>query len=209
MFGVSDTSGTDIDEELTPVSAPTRGLAILAALIITAALLVGYFLLRRRHAARLRTEQAAQTTTQPPTIPAELQLFVDDAMIRGPQAVLGGYVLNISNRGMTNLYVELELKRRKDNVSEFRVIALEPRDLEAGRTGQYSLSVPSREYRESHVRRILGGQPAVSVSFKTSPGAQRPNEPPPEGKAIIVKPTPRRGKGEEFLNTPDNPVSVP
>ena len=188
----------------------TRGIAILCALGLTASLLIGYLILRRRHAERLRAEQAAQTQAVKPAPVPVLQLFIDDAMIKGSQAVLGGTVQNISVEKQTGLTVSVELKRRKDGAAEVRSVPLEPRDLEPEAFGRYSLTVPSGEYRESRVLQIKSDRHSGELAFKTSHGSQRPPERLPQtGKTIIVKPSPSRGKGEEFINTPDNPVKVP
>jgi hypothetical protein len=188
----------------------TRGVAFLFAIGLTAALLAGYMFLRWRHAERMRKEQAAQTQPAKPAPVPVLQVFLDDAMIKGSSAVLGGTLVNISKEKLTGLSVELELKRRKDGSSEMRTINVEPRDLEPEQQGRYSLSVPSGEYRESRVLQIKSDNHSGEMAFKTAPGAQRPPERLPQtGKTIIVKPAPSRGKGEEFINTPDNPVRVP
>ncbi len=188
----------------------TRGIAFLFAIGLTAALLAGYMFLRWRHAERLRKEQAAQNQQIKPAPVPVLQIFLDDAMIKGSSAVLGGTIVNISKEKLTGLSVELELKRRKDGSSEMRTINVEPRDLEPEQQGRYSVSVPSGEYRESRVLHIKSDNHSGEVAFKTAPGAQRPPERIPQtGKTIIVKPSPSRGKGEEFINTPDNPVRVP
>lgn len=189
----------------------TRGIAILCALGLTAALTLGYLALRKRHAEKLRAEQQAAQAQEPKPAPSPLlQLFVDDAMIKGSQAVLGGTVLNISGEKLTGISVELELKRRKDGGTETRTLTVEPRDLSPQEQGRYSLSVPSGDYRETRVLHIRGGNGgAGEIAFKMLPGAQRPPEKPPETKVTIVKPSPKRGKGEEFINTPDTPVKIP
>lgn len=191
-------------------SGMTRGIAIICALGLTAALLLGYMMLRKRHAERLRAEQAAQEQATKPAPPPQIQLFVDDAMIKGSQVVLGGTIVNISGEKLTNLSVELELKRRKDNRSETRTLQVEPRDLSPQEQGRYSVTVPSEDYRETRVLHIKSGSRTDEVAFKILPGAQRPLERPTQTtKTIIVKPSPRRGKGEEFINTPDTPVTIP
>jgi hypothetical protein len=188
----------------------TRGIAIACALGLTAALTMGYLMLRKRHAERLRAEQqAAQAQEAKPAPSPLLQLFVDDAMIKGAQAVLGGTVLNISGEKLTDLSVELELKRRKDSGSEIRTLIVEPRELSPQEQGRYALNVPSGEYRESRVLHIRSGGGSGEIPFKMLPGAQRPPEKPPETKVTAVKQPPKRGKGEEFINTPDTPVKIP
>jgi hypothetical protein len=157
----------------------------------------------------LRREQAAQTPAAKPVPSPEVQLFVDEAMIKGSQAVLAGTLQNISQEKLSDITVELELKRRKDGALETRTLPLEPRDLAPDAQGRYALTVPSGEYRESRVLHIKTSSRAHEVAFKTAPGAQRPPERPQASKTIVVAPSPRRGKGEEFINTPDNPVAVP
>ncbi|MBV9957731.1 MAG: hypothetical protein JO360_04885 [Acidobacteria bacterium] len=188
----------------------TRGIAIVCALGLTAALLLGYLVLRKRHAERLRAEQAVAEQANKPAPPPQIQLFADDAMIKGSQVLLGGTVVNISAEKLTNVSVVLELRRRKDNVSETRTLQVEPRDLAPQEQGRYSVTVPSGDYRETRVIHIKSGARADEVAFKILPGAQRPLEKPTQTtKTIIVKPSPRRDKGEEFINTPDNPVTIP
>jgi hypothetical protein len=172
---------------------------------------MGYLVLRKRHAEKLRAEQqAAQAQEAKPAPTPLLQLFVDDAMLKGSQAVLGGTILNISGEKLTDLSVELELKRRKDGGSETRTLTVEPRELSPQEQGRYTLSVPSGDYRETRVLHIRSGNSgAGEIAFKMLPGAQRPPEKPPETKVTIVKPSPKRGKGEEFINTPDTPVKIP
>ncbi|MBV9211087.1 MAG: hypothetical protein JOZ52_10685 [Acidobacteria bacterium] len=191
-------------------SSTTRGIAILCALGLTAALTMGYLVLRKRHAEKVRAEEQAAAVQEAKPAPAPLlQLFVDDAMIKGSQAVLGGTLLNISGGKLTDLSVELELKRRKDGSSETRMLSIEPRDLDPQEQGRYALTVPSGDYRETRVIHIRSGASPNEIAFKMLPGAQRPPEKPRETKVNIVKPTPKRGKGEEFINTPDTPVKIP
>ena len=128
---------------------------------------------------------------------------------RGPDAVLGGTVQNISPNTLTGITIELELKRRQDNGSELRVVSLEPHDLGPQQQGRYALNVPSRVYRETRIHRITSNVATGDLAFKILPGAQRPNERLPTKENIVVRPSPKHGKGEEFINTPDNPVTVP
>lgn len=211
MFGTINSSTpefqtSDADSKKSLLS---RVLAILCALGITAGLMMGYTSLVRRHAERLRAQEAAQSPVQKPSPSPEAQVFVDDAMIKGTEAVLGGTIQNISPNQLTNVTVQIELKRRKDGKSEIRTLAVSPGDLSPNQQGRYALNVPSREYRESRVQSIKSGQTSTDVPFKVMPGAERPDERLPTKVTTIVKPTPRRGNGEEFINTPDNPVKAP
>jgi hypothetical protein len=59
------------------------------------------------------------------------------------------------------------------------------------------------------VLRIKSTQTAGDVPFRKLQGAERPNERLTSKEIIVVAPTPKRGKGEEFINTPENPVKIP
>ena len=211
MFRITENSsgGTLPTEVDGPRSFFTRGVAFLCALGLTAALTAGWLFLSWRHAKRLRAEEAAQSQLQKPSPAPKAQVFVDEAMIKASQAVLGGTIQNISTDTLVDVTLELELKRRKDGTSEVRVLAVEPKDLRPQQKGRYSLNVSSHEFRESRIKRIKSGPTMIDIPFKIVTGAQRPSERLPENKNMIVKPSPRRGNGEEFINTPDNPVSIP
>ena len=205
----SSTPAFHTTEEESKKSPFRRVLAIVCAILITFGLMLGYAYLRWRHAERIRAEEAAMAPVQKPSPLPQAQVFVDDAMIKGSQVVIGGTIQNISSNKLTGLTVDIELKRRKDGGSELRTLQLDPSDLDPSQQGRYALNVPSHEFRESRVQRIKTGQTSADVPFKVLPGAQRPPERLPSGKTIIVKPSPRRTNGEEFINTPDNPVRVP
>jgi hypothetical protein len=170
---------------------------------------MGYTYLRWRHAEKLRAQEAAQNPIQKPNPPPQANVFVDEAMLKGSQAIIGGTIQNISGSKLSNVTVELELKRRRDGKSETRTVALAPSDLDPNQQGRYALTVPLHEYRESRVQRISSGQPTTDIPFKILPGAERPDEHLPTKQTITVKPPSKRGNGEEFINTPDTPVKVP
>ncbi|MDQ3803531.1 MAG: hypothetical protein M3416_06835 [Acidobacteriota bacterium] len=133
-------------------------------------------------------------------------------MLRKPHAILGGTVQNVGGGRLENLTVELELRRRGDGGTELRAVPVEPAVLAPGEKGRYSLKVLSGEWSGSRLLRLRSGARAEDVAFKTSPGARRPPERIPDSRTITVtkdsRPRPRSG-GEEFINTPDTPVSVP
>lgn len=184
--------------------------SIVCALAVTGGLLAGYYYLQRRHAEQTRATQQAMNPPEKPVVPPQAQVYEDEAMIKGSQAVIGGTVRNISNETLSDLTVELELTRRKDAVKEKRILTLEPKDLAPNQQGKYSLSVLKRDYRSAHLVRLLGSGGSAEIAYKTAPGAQRPPEPPPhQTETIIVnKPAPRKGSGEEFVNSPDNPGTI-
>ena len=186
-------------------------ISAVCALAVTGGLLAGYIYLQRRNAERTRAAQQAMATPEkPPAIPPQAQVYEDEAMIKGAQAVIGGTVRNISNEKLSDLSVELELTRRKDASKELRTLSLEPKDLAPDQQGRYSLSVLKRDYRTVHLVRLKSGAGAAEVAFKTAPGAQRPPESPPKKTETVIvnQSSPRKGTGEEFINSPDNPGTI-
>jgi hypothetical protein len=183
--------------------------AVVCALAITGALFAGYLYLRRRHAQNeLARQQAQAPPAQKPTGPPLLQVYEDDALIKGSQAMLGGTVVNISTETLTDLTVELELHQRKGGGKETRSVAITPKDLTPEQQGRYTLTVQSRDYSYARLLRIKSGARSSDIVYKTAQGAQRPPEPPPQGKTVVVPRPPRKGE-EEFINTPDKPARVP
>jgi hypothetical protein len=182
-----------------------RTAAVISALCVAVALLLGYSLLRQKHvgqeAQTPQTEPAAKNSA-----PAEANIFEDEARLKGPQAIVGGTVQNITGERLEALTVELELKRRKGGETETRDVRLEPQDLAPGEEGRYSLSVLAREWSGVRVLRLRSGTRAADVAFKSEVGARRPLERTPAGKVVIV-PRPK-SKGDDFINTPDNPEVI-
>jgi hypothetical protein len=59
------------------------------------------------------------------------------------------------------------------------------------------------------VSKLNSGGRAEAVAFKSAVGARRPAERLPQGSPkVVVVPRPKP-KGEEFINTPDNPTRIP
>lgn len=186
-------------------------IAMVCALAITAALFGGYLFLRRRHAQNELARQQAEGSSQTKqTGPPQLQVYEDDAMLKGGQATISGTVVNISSENVTDISIELELRRRGKSGTEVRALPLSPKDLTPEQQGRYTLTVQTRDFSNARLLRIKSGARPNEIVFKTAPGAQRPPEPPPQtNKTVIVpRPTPRKGE-EEFINTPDNPAKVP
>lgn len=183
--------------------------AVICALAVTGGLFAGYFYLRRRHAENEFARQQAQAPpASKPTGPPLLQVYEDDALIKGSQAVIGGTVVNISADNLIDLTVELELYQRKGGNKETRSLPVTPKDLTPQQQGRYTLTV-SRDYSYARLVRIKSSARPTEIVFKSAQGAQRAPEPPPQSKTVIVpRPTPRKGE-EEFINTPDKPARVP
>lgn len=178
---------------------------MLFALLVTGAILGGYFYLRGRHATQVADAAAAEAKTKAALLP-QVEVVVDDAMIKDKETVLGGTVHNISKEPLGAVGVKLELHHRSGGVVETKTLPLDQPDLAPDGKGRYVISFAASEYSTARVVAIVVGSDHTSVPFKTLQGAQRPTEPPPVGKTIMVKPPPRRG--EEFINTPDNPGRI-
>lgn len=156
-------------------------------------------------AARAKASQTPETAVAEP----EANVFVDEAMLAKPFAVIGGTVQNVGAQKLEKLSVEIELRRRADGSVERRQVAVEPSDLEPGKQGRYKLKVLSEDWSGSRVVSLRSGARAEEVAFKSLPGAKRPPE-KIESKVVVVKPpTQKKADGGEFINTPDTPYKVP
>lgn len=185
--------------------------ALICALAITAALFTGYIYLRRRHAENESARQQAQAPpATTPTGPPLLQIYEDDAMLKGGKATISGTVVNISTETLKDIAVELELRRRSNAATEIRSVPLTPAELAPEGQGRYVLTVLTRDFSTTRLLRVKSSTRSTDIPFKTAQGAQRPPEPPPQTNRTIVvpRPTPRKGE-EEFINTPDKPARVP
>jgi hypothetical protein len=183
--------------------------AIACALAVAAALLVGYRLFRARQLARVR---AAQQTEPAPKIvaPPEAQILEDEARLKGSQALITGTIRNISEKRLEALSLEMELKRRNNpQAVEQRKVNVEPADLAPGEEGRYTLSLPSSEWSGARVLHLNSERRSEAIAFRSAVGARRaPERTAPGAPKVVVVPRPRP-KGEEFLNTPDDPIRIP
>lgn len=195
-------------------AAPSKWIkfgAIACALAVAVALLVGYRFLRARQLAGVRAAQGVEPAAKV-AAPPEAQIFEDEARLKGSQALITGTVRNISDRRLEALSLELELKRRdKEQDVERRKVSVEPADLAPGQEGRYTLSLPSSEWSGARLLNLNSGRRAESIAFKSAVGARRPPERLPQGSPkVVVVPRPKpKGGGEEFINTPDNPIRIP
>lgn len=170
---------------------------------------------------RSSTEQARSAPTPPSKVKMdvpqaaqtpEVEIFVDEAMLRPPQAILGGTLHNVAAQRLDELTVEIELTRRADGSKETRAVPVVPATLEPGGKGRFSLAVLSREWDNSRIVRLRSGARTSEVVYKTSPGARRPPEriaDTPQPKAAQAPRPKPKGKGDEYLNSPDDPIAIP
>jgi hypothetical protein len=183
-----------------------RLLALLCALAVTGALLAGYFYVRNRHAVRTAASTTpAETVPAGPKGPPKIHVMIDDPMLKAGTTLIGGTVRNISQEDLMNLSVDLELRRRKDAEIELKSVAVEPAKLSPEQEGRYELKLPVQAYASVRIAGFRGADQTL-VAYSSSPGQKRPLE-KTESKTITVQR--QGGRGEEFLNTPDNPARVP
>ncbi len=72
---------------------------------------------------------------------------------------------------------------------------------------RYTVDLQVADYSSARLVRIVSGDNRAEVPFKARPGQPRPLMEAPGSKTVIVnRPAPR---GEEFINTPNNPGRVP
>jgi hypothetical protein len=167
--------------------------------------------MRARQLAGVRAAQQAEPEAKV-AAPPEAQIFEDEARLKGSQALITGAVRNISDQRLEALSLELELKRRGNAQEvERRKISVEPAVLAPGQEGRYTLSLPSSEWSGARLLNLYSGRRAESIAFKSAVGARRPPERTPQGSPkVVVVPRPKpKGGGEEFINTPDDPIRIP
>lgn len=178
-------------------------IGLLCAVLLTGIVLGGYLWLRKRHERQLAAAVAVETQKKAPKV----EVFVDDTVVEGKKAFLGGTLHNISNETLHGLAVELQLRRRVGGGVETRTVLPAASELAPDARTQYAFEVPSQDYISSTLLRVVSGENRAAVPFKALPGAARPPLEPPGSKTVIVnRPKP---KGDEFINTPNNPGKVP
>jgi hypothetical protein len=153
--------------------------------------------------------QPAAQATPTPKVEPQANVYVDEAMLSKPYAIIGGSVQNVGKERLEKLSVEIELRRRADSGVETREVRVEPADLEPGQQGKFLVKVLSEEWSNSRVVGLRSGTTAEEVAFKSLPGAKRPPEKIKDNVIIVKTPAKKKSGGDDFINTPDTPYSVP
>jgi len=201
---------SQLHEDFLPIEEEERRhgrrlvVGILCALLLTSALFGGYLYLRKRHEQQLA---AAAEATRTKALAPRVEVFVDEPTIDGKKSLLGGTLHNISNEALRNLSVELELRGRKSGRLETKSITPEQTELAPDAQARYTLELQVSDYSSARLVRIVAGDNRSEVPFKARQGTQRPPMEAPAAKTIIVNRPARRG--DEFINTPNNPGCVP
>jgi len=190
-----------------PKSSSRRKLfGAILALAITTLVFIGYTYLRNKHAQQVAATATPQALPTEPKGPPQALILIDDAVLQGGKAVLGGTVRNISLQKLGPLVVELELKRRKDGGVDKKLVSLAPAQLEPQQEGRYSLDLKTQEYGSARIT-ALTADGSAPLPYTTASGQKRPLE-RTASKTITVDKRPP-AKGDEFLNSPDNPARIP
>lgn len=195
-------------ETLAEDSANSSKLIAGACSVLVAALLLGgYFFLRNRHA-----RQTAASIPPPVTStatankgPAKLHVLINEPTLKSGASLISGTVKNISNEELSGLSVELELWKRADGSSEVKTVSIDPATLSPNQEGRYAISLPAQEYASVRIGGFRSSDNAL-VAYSSSLGQKRPLEKTESKTVIVQRPV---GRGEEFINTPDNPGKVP
>jgi hypothetical protein len=181
--------------------------AVASSLVVASALISGYSFLRTRQLEQVRAVQKTEPLAKIVS-PPEAHIYEDEARLRGSEAVITGTIRNISMNRLEELTLEMELKRRASQVTERRKINVEPGILAPGEEGHYTLRLPSSEWSGARVLTLNSAQRNESIAFKSEVGELRRPERLPDGpQKVVIVPRPRQ-KGEEFINTPDNPTII-
>lgn len=183
-------------------SAKNKLIALLCALLLTGGVILGFFYLRWRHDSKASANQPVIEQKQQPIA----KILVDEAMIKGDSVIIGGTVINTSQQPLNALSVELEFTRRKSNSIEKKVLQIKPEVLQPGEKGNYSAIFLSKEFSSVKVTKLLNNNNAVA--FNQEAGAKRPLEKPKPPKVNIIVVKPKSKGGEDFINSPDDPVVI-
>lgn len=187
------------------------GRLALGLFLLTQLFVVGCQKAQKKSANSVEGSGRSRSASTEETNKPEVQVFVNEAILRKPHAVLGGTIKNVSTESLHDLSVEIELRGRSAGKTERRTVKVEPDDLPPGEQGRYSLRVLSDEWDGSSLVRIRSSSRQQDLAFRAEPGAKRQPERIPEKVVRIAEePKPRpKPKGEEFLNTPDTAEPIP
>jgi len=176
---------------------------LLCAVLLTGTVLGGYVYLRKRHERQVAAAAVVETRKKV----TRVEVLVDEATVNGKTTTLSGTIHNISNDSLHKVAVELQLRRRAGSAVETRVVAPDQTELPADGKARYTLELPVQDYISATLLGVVAGDDRTQVAFKAIPGTPRPPMETPASKTIVVsRPAP---KGEEFINTPNNPGRVP
>jgi len=180
-------------------------LGIVCAVAVTALLVAGYAYIRRYHAQRILAEnQPPPVTETGPKGPPLAHVVIDEPTLDKGFTVIGGAIKNISDRDLSDVYVVIEMRRRKDSGLEEVALPVTPPVLQSQQEGAFSLRAAAQDYASIRLAGVKAEPQSTLIAYTSSQGKKRPPE-RFEPKIVVVK---RSGKPGEFINTPDNPGRI-
>ena len=180
-------------------------LGIVCAVAVTALLVTGFVFVRRAYVLRMLAEnQPPPVTTTTPKGPPLAHVVVDEPTLEKGFTVIGGMVQNTSDRDLSDVFVVIEMKRRKDGGTEEVALPVSPAVLAPQSQGVYALRADAQDYASIRLAGVKAAPKSTAIVYSSSQGKKRPPE-RFEPKIVVVK---RSGKPGEFINTPDNPGRI-
>ena len=181
-------------------------LGIVCAVAVTALLVAGFFFVRRYHAQRILAENPPPppATDSGPKGPPVAHVVIDEPTLEKGFTVIGGAVKNISDRDLSDLFIIIEMRRRKDGGIEDVALPVSPPILQPQQEGAFSLKAAAQDFASIRLAGVKAEPQSTLVAYTSSQGKKRPPE-RFEPKIVVVK---RSGKPGEFINTPDNPGRI-
>ncbi|HZI60892.1 MAG TPA: hypothetical protein VFD62_09280 [Pyrinomonadaceae bacterium] len=181
-------------------------LGIVCAVAVTALLVAGYAFVRRYHGQRILAENPPPppVTDSGPKGPPIAHVVIDEPTLEKGFTVIGGAVKNISDRDLSDLFVVIEMRRRKDGGIEDIALPVSPPILQPQQEGAFSLKAAAQDFASIRLAGVKAEPQSTLVAYTSSQGKKRPPE-RFEPKIVVVK---RSGKPGEFINTPDNPGRI-
>jgi hypothetical protein len=181
-------------------------LGIVCAVAVTALLVAGFFFVRRYHAQRILAENPPPPTVTDsgPKGPPVAHVVIDEPTLEKGFTVIGGALKNISDRDLSDVFVVIEMRRRKDGGIEDVALPVSPPILQPQQEGAFSLKAAAQDYASIRLAGVKTEPQSTLVAYSSSQGKKRPPE-RFEPKTVVVK---RSGKPGEFINTPDNPGRI-
>lgn len=186
-------------------SAKNKAIALVCALFLTGGLIGGYLFLRWKNEknAGLNQPKIEQKTVTN----ALANILVDEPIPRGTQAILGGTIVNTSDKTLKALSIEMEMTKRNGEGTEKKVLSIEPQNLAPGESGRYTFAFLSKEFKSVKITRLLS-EGNSEIAHRQSEGEKRPLEKPKPQQVTVVVEKAKPKKGEDFINTPDTPMVI-
>lgn len=180
-------------------------LGVVCAVAVTALIVAGYAYVRRYHTQRILAENPpAPVTDSGRKGPPVAHVVIDEPTLEKGFTVIGGAVKNISDRDLSDIYVVIEMRRRKDSGIEEVALPVSPPVLQSQQEGAFSLRASAQDYGSIRLASVKAEPQSTLIAYTSSQGKKRPPE-RFEPKIVVVK---RSGKPGEFINTPDTPGRI-